>query len=145
MLNKVTINYDRTSSTYSLRVHNEDGTFTSTVLSTVPGEPYTLKLPENPSNRKYFNSKKVDAAGGEIELTYKESKHFGARTNGSSSTSTAPKKALKEYLNDEDKAIFEALIAKAVANRTKELELAKAKAAYEKALAELNALTGEAE
>ena len=33
-------------------------------------EPFTLILPENESNRKYLNSKKVDAAGGKIELTY---------------------------------------------------------------------------
>lgn len=81
------------------------------IEKTYPGEPTTLVLPENPSNRKYFSSKKVDAAGGEIELTYKESKTFGPRTE------STPKKSLEEYLDDEDKALYLALVEKAKKNR----------------------------
>lgn len=77
-------------------------------------EPFTLILPENPSNRKYFNSKKVDAAGGEIELTYKETRHLGERTSTSTSTPKTPKTdRIREYLTDEEKAIYDELIKKA--------------------------------
>lgn len=75
---------------------------------TYPGEPTTLVLPANPSNRKYFSSKKVDAAGGELELEYKESKSFGPR-----SESSAPRKGLEEYLDGEDKELYLALVEKA--------------------------------
>lgn len=79
---------------------------------TYPNEPTTLILPENPSNRKYFSSKKVDAAGGEIELTYKESKTLGPRTE-----SVTPRKGLEEYLDEDDKALYLALVEKAKKNR----------------------------
>lgn len=93
---------------YELVVINDEGKETSIAIpKTYPNEPFTLVLPENPSNRKYFNSKKVEAAGGQIELTYKESKTFGQRTE------TTPRKGLEEYLNDEDKATYLALIEKA--------------------------------
>lgn len=84
---------------------------TVSIDRTYPNEPFTLVLPANESNRKYFNSKKVDAAGGEIELTYKESKTFGPRTE------SAPRKSLEEYLEGEDKAMYLALVEKAKANR----------------------------
>ena len=72
----------------------------------------TLKLPENPSNRKYFSIKKVEESNGTIELTYKESKTFGPRTN----TSTTPKVSTKgwmEYLTDEEKTILDEIKTKA--------------------------------
>lgn len=78
---------------------------------TYPGEPFTLVLPENESNRKYFNSKKVDAAGGKIELTYKESKSFGPRSE------STPRKGLEEYLEGDDKETYLALVEKAKAAR----------------------------
>lgn len=84
---------------------------TVSIDKTYPNEPFTLVLPANESNRKYFNSKKVEAAGGEIELTYKESKTFGPRTE------SAPRKSLEEYLEGEDKAMYLALVEKAKANR----------------------------
>jgi len=73
----------------------------------------TLKLPENPSNRKYFSIAKVEAAGGTIELSYKESKSFGPRTSTTSTTPKAPTKGWMEYLTDEEKAIVEEIKAKA--------------------------------
>lgn len=77
-------------------------------------EPFTLILPENPSNRKYFNSKKVDAAGGEIELTYKETRRLGERISTSNSTPKTPKTdRIREYLTDEEKVIYDELIKKA--------------------------------
>lgn len=78
---------------------------------TYSGEPFTLVLPANEVNRKYFNSKKVDAAGGSIELTFKESKTLGPRTE------SAPRKGLEEYLEGEDKAMYLALVEKAKTNR----------------------------
>lgn len=78
---------------------------------TDPANPAILKLPENPSNRKWFSTKKVEAAGGEIELSYKESKTIGPRTE------SAPRKGLEEYLEGEDKATYLALVEKAKANR----------------------------
>lgn len=74
-------------------------------------EPFTLILPENPSNRKYFNTKKVDNSGGEIELTYKETMTFGPRSE------TNNRKPLEDYLNDEDKKLYLSLIEKAKKNR----------------------------
>lgn len=79
-------------------------------------EPDTLILPENPSNRKYFNSKKVDAAGGEIELTYKESKTYGPR---------GPKKSLEEYMTEEElelKNRYEKMIEEVTQRRKTDLE-----------------------
>lgn len=78
----------------------------------------TLKLPDNPSNRKYFSIAKVEAAGGEIELTYKETKTFGPRTT----TSTTPKtttRGIEEYLEGEDKELYLQLVKKAMDNKAK--------------------------
>ena len=105
---------------------------------TYPNEPTTLILPENPSNRKYFSSKKVDAAGGEIELTFKETRTLGSRTE-----SSAPRKGLEEYLDEDDKALYLALVEKAKKNReqaTKKVPLTpleKAQRAVERAMANL--------
>lgn len=74
---------------------------------TYPGEATTLVLPENPSNRKYFSSKKVDAAGGEMELEYKESRTLGPRSE------STPRKALEDYLEGEDKELYLELVEKA--------------------------------
>lgn len=74
---------------------------------TYPNEPYTLVLPENPSNRKYFNSKKVEAANGEIELTYKATRVLGERGT------SAPRKPLEDYLEGEEREQYLALKAKA--------------------------------
>ena len=74
---------------------------------TYPGEATTLVLPENPSNRKYFSSKKVDAAGGEVELEYKESRTLGPRSE------STPRKGLEDYLEGEDKELYLALVEKA--------------------------------
>lgn len=95
----------------------------------------TLKLPENPSNRKYFSIAKVEAAGGTIELTYKESKTFGPRTNESSTPKTSTK-GWTEYLTDEEKAIFDELKAKAE-KRAKKAQLKAQIEQWQKEMAEL--------
>ena len=97
-----------TNTGYELVSINEAGREVAVAIDkTYPGEPFTLVLPANDANRKYFNSKKVDAAGGSIELTYKESKTIGPRTE------SAPRKGLEEYLEGEDKEIYLALVEKA--------------------------------
>lgn len=118
-----------------------DGNVVS-IDKTYPGEPTTLVLPVNPSNRKYFSSKKVDAAGGELELEYKESKHTGPRSE------STPRKGLEEWLDDEDRAAYLALVEKAKSNReaaqkaakTPKKSKAELEAELEAALAELEAL-----
>lgn len=111
---------------YELVTTNDDGTQTVQLIEkTYPNEPFTLVLPTNTSNRKYFNSKKVENAGGTIELEYKESKPIGTRTE------TTTRKGLEEYLEGEDKILYLQLVEKAKANREK----AKAPMTnYEKAL-----------
>ena len=106
----------RTSTTsttgYELVIRDEQGNETVHLLNDRPkNEPCTLILPENPSNRKYFNSTKVDKAGGEIELTYKESIKLGQRTE------PVTKKPLEDYLDEADRALYLALVEKAKAIR----------------------------
>lgn len=97
-----------TNTGYELVTINEAGKeVVVSIDKTYPNEPFTLVLPANEANRKYFNSKKVDAAGGEIELTYKESKTIGPRTE------SAPRKGLEEYLEGKDKEMYLALVEKA--------------------------------
>ena len=107
---------------------------------TYPNEPFTLVLPENASNRKYFNSKKVEAAGGTIDLEYKASRTLGARTESS------PRKGLEEYLEGEEKELFLQLVEKAKKNREeankkpKLTEIEKKQRLINKYLAEIEAL-----
>lgn len=122
---------------YELRVQNDDNSVDVMYIEkTYPNEPYTLVLPQNPSNRKYFNSKKVDAAGGSIELTYKESKVLGPRAEGGE-----PRKKLEDYMSDEEKATIQAIMEAARKRReeaTKKVPMSpveKAKRAYERAMA----------
>ena len=100
---------------YELVVIDEQGNETVHALNDKPkNEPYTLILPANPSNRKYFSSKKVDEAGGEIELAYKESRTLGSRAE------TSTRKQLHEYLSDDEQALFLSLLEKAKMNREQE-------------------------
>lgn len=142
---KVLVRQNATTNTgYEVVTIDDNGIETCQAIDkTYPGEPFTLVLPVNASNRKFFNSKKVDAAGGEIELTYKESKTFGPRTN-----SGEPRKKLDDYMTDEEKATIADILAKAKARREEAnkkvpmTELEKAQRAYERALAKLNNLKG---
>ena len=97
-----------TNTGYELVTINDAGKEVAVSIDkTYPNEPFTLVLPANEANRKYFNSKKGDAAGGEIELTYKESKTIGPRTE------STPRKGLEEYLEGKDKEMYLALVEKA--------------------------------
>lgn len=111
---KVYINSSSISNTgYELVIKDTDGSIVeSKPIDTIVDDGKTLKLPENPSNRKYFNIKKVEAAGGSIELAYKESITFGPRTD-----EPREKKPLEDYLEGEDRIIFLELLEKAKKNR----------------------------
>ena len=80
--------------------------------ATYKNEPFTLILPENPSNRKYFNSKKVDKNGGEIELTYKESRTI-TKSEKSESAPKISKSRILEYLTEDEMKIYRELMEKA--------------------------------
>ena len=79
---KVYINNSLHSTTgYELVIKDDDGLIVETKdIETLVDDGKTLKLPENPSNRKYFNLAKVEAADGIVELTYKESVTLGTRS-----------------------------------------------------------------
>ena len=71
-----------------------------------PNNPKSLKLPENPSNRKYLSIERIEKAPNQTyELTPKE-----ARKNGPIERS--PKKPDRDYLSDEDKLIYDNLMTK---------------------------------
>lgn len=127
-----------TNTGYELVTINDAGKEVAVSIDkTYPNEPFTLVLPANEANRKYFNSKKVEAAGGEIELTYKESKTIGPRTE------STPRKGLEEYLEGKDKEMYLALVEKAKkareeANKKAPMsDLEKAMRAVERAQAKL--------
>lgn len=114
-----------------------------------------LIVPENDSNRKFYMLAKANKeleTVDKIELTYKASKKFAP------AYTKIPNEKLLVYLSEEDKATYMAIIKRAqeameadvakprVADEKSKLEakLAKAKAQYEKLLAELNAEQTEA-
>lgn len=118
-MNTTKIRKSNTSKTgYELIIIDENGNEKILPIDNQPkNEPNTLILPENPSNRKYFNTKKVDNNNGEIELTYKETIKIGTTTK---STST---KSLEDYLSDDDKKTYLELVEKA--KKAKELATTK--------------------
>lgn len=85
--------------------------------------PNLIVLPTNPANRKWISKDKLDAIKNfpddGLKLEYKESKKLGPYTRET--------KPLEDYLNEEDRATYDALMAKAKAN--KEAAIAAAKAA----------------
>ena len=110
------------------------------ITKRVPNDPLTLILPENPSNRKYFKAKKVDDNGGEIELTYKETRTLGPKGE------TQPRKPLEDYLSPDEKVLFLELLEKAKKNREEAnkrppmTELEKAKAKMERIMEQIKRL-----
>ena len=81
-------------------------THTIEVTELDPNNPKSLKLPENPSNRKYLSIERIEKAPNQTyELTPKE-----ARKNGP--IERAPKKPDRDYLSDEDKLIYDNLMTK---------------------------------
>ena len=126
---------------YALRTVDDNGKENILpIVSTVKNDPKVLVLPENPSNRKYFTKTKVGDM--DLELSYKASVTFGPRT-GESKTA---RKSLVEYLTEEEKAIYDDLMAKARARRDRPMtELEKAELAYKRALEKYEALKAKKE
>lgn len=83
-------------------------------------EPHTLILPKNPSNRKYFNDLKVEKNGGEIELTYKETRTIGPKTSGEQNTPKVQKSKIREYLTEDEQKLYDELVRKAEVRMRKE-------------------------
>lgn len=75
-----------------------------------PKDPSILKLPENPSNRKWLSMKKVDMSlNQELVLDYKESRTLNTHhTSGVVKTS----KSDIEYLTDEEREVYLGLMKK---------------------------------
>lgn len=81
-------------------------THTIEVTELDPNNPKSLKLPENPSNRKYLSIERIEKAPNQTyELTTKE-----ARKNGP--IERAPKKPDRDYLNEEDQLAYDYLMNK---------------------------------
>lgn len=100
---------ENTLTGYELVTINDQGLETCTPIDQFdPNNPKSLKLPENPSNRKYFSIARI---GNEIELTYKKTMTFGPRSE------TAPRKGLEEYLDETDRELYLQLVEKAKKNR----------------------------
>lgn len=94
---------------YELVIKSDDGNEQILeITSTDPANDQILKLPENPSNRKWLSIKKI---GEQLELEYKETKVFGPRSE------QTPRKGIEDWLNDEDKKLYKQLIEKAKKNR----------------------------
>ena len=82
---------------YEIIIKNENNEIIETKeIEIICDDGKTLKLPENPSNRKYFSIKKVEESGGEIELSYKESIKMSPRTLSNN-------KKIEDYLTEEEK------------------------------------------
>lgn len=97
---------------YELVVINENGEEKILEITELdPMNENSLKLPENPSNRKYISIKKI---GNELELSHKESKTLGPRNN------KTPRKSLVDYLEGDRKQLFLELIEEAKQNRENE-------------------------
>lgn len=129
---------------YELLVRDKDGKESILPIeSTYKNEPFTLVLPENPTGRKYLNSKKVDAANGELELKAVERNTSGEHT--------VSRKSLLEYMSAEDKILYDQIMERAKKAReeankkvplTEEEKLRRKIAKYK---ADLEKLTGEAQ
>ena len=103
-----------------------------------PNNQGSLKLPENPANRKYFSVKKIEAAGGTIELTYKEAVKLGERQ-------TTNRTKLEDFMTEEEKATIAMIMERAKTRREdarkKPLtEKEKAQRKLDKAIEELKSL-----
>ena len=91
-------------------------THTIEVTELDPNNPKSLKLPENPSNRKYLSIERIEKSPNQTyELTTKD-----PRKNGP--IERTPKKPDRDYLSDEDKLIYDNLMNKI--KEAKELEKA---------------------
>jgi hypothetical protein len=121
MTTNTIIRKSTTSTTGYELVIVQNGQETVHLLNDRPkNEPHTLILPENPSNRKYFNDQKVDKAGGQIELTYKETRTIGPKDPTKTPTPKTPNKSLIDYLTEDERTIYDDLMKKAAKRAERE-------------------------
>lgn len=134
---KTTIRTSNTSTTgYEMVVITSEGIETVTGIDTFdPNNPKSLKLPDNPSNRKYLSLATIEKAGGTLELTYKAPRTL---TKSDAPKAQTPKiiKGLEEYLEGDEKAEYLRLVDKA----QKVAQIAALKASIASTLAEIEAL-----
>ena len=132
---KVFVRKNNTTPTgYEIVTINDDGQEMVQPINDVTKDGISVILPDNPSNRKFYSIKRLQDG---LELTYKASKPLGPRTNSESKSPKASiSKSDREYLNDDDKVLYDQLMAKI----EKAKAIAKAKAIYEAAQREYEEL-----
>ena len=130
----IIIKSDAATTGYQLKLVSDNGDFRTFNLDKMdPNYPNLIVLPKNPANRKWISKNKLDTIKNfpdeGLVLEYKESKKLGPYTRET--------KPLEDYLNEEDRATYDALMAKAKAN--KEAAIAAAKAAANDPVAKIKA------
>lgn len=114
MKEKVIIRKSEVSmSGYELVVIDEGVEKVLLINERVKKDPKVLILPENPSNRKYFSDSKVDKNGGEIELSYKESRSLDRSEKSEKSDNIKVSKSkVLEYMTEDERKIYDEIIEK---------------------------------
>ena len=113
MKEKVIIRKSEVSmSGYELVVIDEGVEEVLLINERVKKDPKVLILPDNPSNRKYFTDNKVDKNGGEIELSYKESRSLDKSDKSDKSDIKVSKSKILEYMTEEERKIYDEIIEK---------------------------------
>lgn len=114
MKEKVIIRKSEVSvSGYELVVIDEGVEKVLLINERVKKDPKVLVLPENPSNRKYFSDSKVDKNGGEIELSYKESRSLDRSEKSEKSDNIKVSKSkILEYMTEDERKIYDEIIEK---------------------------------
>lgn len=129
-----------------MKVYKKDGRFfmedQGNVVELTPNKDYWLKLPTNSCNRVWTNCAKVDKAANQC-VDYGDEVKMPRIITG---RSAAERKPLEDYLNEEDRKTYLALIekakaAKAAANKKPLTELEKAQHAVERWQARVAALS----
>ena len=130
----IIIKSDAATTGYAIVIEDGNGDLKTINLDKMdPNYPTLIVLPKNPANRKWISKGKLDAiknfpANG-LELEYKESRKLGSYTHET--------KPLEDYLDEDDRKTYLALIEKAKAN--KEAAIAAAKAAANDPIKKLEA------
>ena len=114
MKEKVIIRKSEVSmSGYELVVIDEGVEKVLLINERVKKDPKVLILPDNPSNRKYFTDNKVDKNGGEIELSYKESRSLDRSEKSEKSDNIKVSKSkILEYMTEDERKIYDEIIEK---------------------------------
>lgn len=127
MKEKVIIRKSEVSvSGYELVVIDEGVEKVLLINERVKKDPKVLILPDNPSNRKYFTDNKVDKNGGEIELSYKESRNLDRSEKSEKSDNIKVSKSkILEYMTEEERKIYDEIIEKCEKRMKREIILKK--------------------